>query len=76
MTKYTATLPDGRQVSRNSKRTYTHIWACIDPGGSWGVGGYAGSEALACKARDAWQARCIREGCPGWQYAIIPVETE
>lgn len=46
--KYSATLPDGRVVTRKSPRTYTHaIAAPMKDGTGWWVEGWAGSESLA-----------------------------
>lgn len=47
--KYTAQLMNGREVTRNSDRVYTHYWrAWVD--GEGGDGGFARSYELASKA--------------------------
>ena len=51
-TTHIATLPDGTEVRRISEnRKYTHCYAYPrKDDGSWWVGGWSGSEALAHKA--------------------------
>jgi hypothetical protein len=54
--KYAATLPDGREVTRQTQRTYTNIVAVRrDDGQGWGVWSWAGRFDLAFKASN--QAR-------------------
>lgn len=49
--KYEATLPDGRVVTRDTKRTYTHVVTVKrDDGLGWGVWSWAGRFDLAYKA--------------------------
>lgn len=47
--KYTVVLPDGKEATRTSPRTYTHAIAVKD-GRGWGLLGYAGNLDLANKA--------------------------
>lgn len=65
--RYEVDLPDGRTVSRCSKRTYTHaviteipptMW---NPG--WGVVGYCGSAELANKRASDWRSRVPEAPC-------------
>jgi hypothetical protein len=73
---YTATLPCGTVVRRNSHRTYTHIAAVRTQGAyaqrdGWGQIGFAGTEALARRNAATWQAK----GIAGWmEFAVLPVE--
>lgn len=55
--KYMAVLPDGRTVTRQTKRTYTHVVVCRGEGHDWGVWGWAGRYDLAWKAHN--QARQV-----------------
>jgi len=47
--KYTVALPDGKEATRTSPRTYTHAIAVKGARG-WGLTGYAGNLDLANKA--------------------------
>jgi hypothetical protein len=47
--KYTVVLPDGKEATRTSPRTYSHAIAVKDDRG-WGLIGYAGNLDLANKA--------------------------
>ena len=64
--KHTATLPDGRIVSRRSPRPYTHIVAGIHKSGKytgqWCLVGWSQSEALA-KARLKWASKFTLQPC-------------
>lgn len=68
---YSATLPDGRVVTRKSDRTYTHVLALYDATTSrWCAVGFAGSEALALKTL---RAKVSRWGERVTESRIIPV---
>lgn len=63
---YRGLLPDGREVTRTTHRTYTHLVATQQRGESWGVWSFCGSRELAEKAgRQASRA--------GLHYCIVPV---
>jgi hypothetical protein len=62
-TTFTAILPNGEIITRNSKRTYTHFYAIMKNENGrrdglvisegWHFGGFAGSKALAEKGASA-----------------------
>jgi hypothetical protein len=69
--KYTVVLPDGKEKTRTSPRTYTHAIAVKDARG-WGLTGYAGNLDLANKA----YGRASNRAHPaGWtEVRMIPVQ--
>jgi hypothetical protein len=65
-TSYTATLTDGKVITRKSERTYTHYWRVIGIGETKGFayrnGGFAGSLDLARKSKSSAEAYCRNNG--------------
>lgn len=71
----TATLPDGRTVTRTTARPYTHVVVGHDGDGDWGAFGWCGSHDLAMKKRDSerkWHSQRYPEGA----IDIIPVNND
>jgi hypothetical protein len=64
--KYSATLANGRTISRNSYREYSHFWAVSAKGEakgfSGGDGGFARTLELASKAAASAEARYRKHG--------------
>lgn len=52
-TKLTATFSNGRTITRGTKRTYSHAWQVVRPGGG-GATGFARTYALARAAADSY----------------------
>lgn len=49
-TKYVVTFSNGKQMTRSSERTYTHVWAILNDKNEIYASGFCGSLDLAKKA--------------------------
>jgi hypothetical protein len=71
MTSYTATLPNGITVSRNSTRFLTHAAVAEQPGVGWYLCGMGGS---ANRARNCTAARVADSN--GWEVRVVVLSKE
>jgi hypothetical protein len=73
MNTYKTTTPNGRTISQNSKRVYTHAVACKTDERDWYVSGFCGSLELATKAANAQHNYLIRNTATNIQVEILEV---